>query len=360
MSRPGRSGTLPAVGIAKRGVGKGLRSTSQKLRSVTVVVTLALLTACCTLEPVTPQAPLSPELERALAYPQLTPLLATEFSHTDIRRSGAAGGNTRLSANVAPQGEAAYYAVLLGLAESNSDHLYAAIDALEFGLSLQTSDGGFRGQGSAEVFRFLVFGQAALSILQHSRYRHGFSTQIDSVMDDLLVSVRTISELLDGESGTDNSNIQAAAAFLFYAYGDSYDDSALRQAAEDSLGFVIEHQDPSGYYLEHGGWDSSYQMVNVFTLFFLYLISGNEADRQATILQSLEAGWQWMSPRIDRTTGRIDDAGNTRTANDPADSSEGKGSNYFDASLGLVYLFALEFAGAEGAADAAVAYLMSS
>lgn len=229
----------------------------------------------------TPQAPLSPELERALAYPQLTPLLATEFSHTDIRRSGAAGGNTRLSANVAPQGEAAYYAVLLGLAESNSDHLYAAIDA------------------SAQPLPPRVFDRDRLSYGRPAGFRPYY----------------------------------------------------LR-AARRRIG-NRQFQYP-------GGWDSSYQMVNVFTLFFLYLISGNEADRQATILQSLEAGWQWMSPRIDRTSGTIDDAGNTRTANDPAHSPEGKGIKYFDASLGLVYLFALELAGAQGAADAVVDCLMSS
>lgn len=100
-------------------------------------------------------------------------------------------------------------------------------------------------------------------------------------------------------------------AVAYYSLGKYLNDSEAMELGITFAKLAIAQQHPDGYYIEGGGWDSSYQAValeNGFRL--LTLLKPDEPYRQS-LYNSLACGTSWEASRI-QDSGEITTKGNAR------------------------------------------------
>ena len=310
---------------------------------VGVVVVLLIATLGCVWQG-RPKAEGKALLSEALGLGAVEKVTRLRFDGSLISPNGAVGENKEKWANVTIQGEAAYYGTITAIRESREELASRSLRAIEFALAHQLANGTFEKSEPKDNLRFAVFGLAALSFLQNSGFAEQLSDRIGNAITKLHSTATWIKDNAPFDASTRNSNIKAALAFVLLKTGHHNKDKALVESGENYLQQVLASQDASGYYVEYdvngnAGWDSSYQMVTAYLLYFTYLSNVSPAH-SATIKKSLQSSFNWEKARIN-PNGRIEDKGNRRTTNEPSLSPEGKGINYIEAALSLAYLHSL-------------------
>ena len=100
-------------------------------------------------------------------------------------------------------------------------------------------------------------------------------------------------------------------AVAYYSLGKYLNDQQAVALGLEFAELALAQQHANGYFLEKGGWDSSYQAValeNGFTL--LSILAPNENFKQI-LYQRLACGTDWLASRI-LSSGEISTEGNTR------------------------------------------------
>lgn len=123
-------------------------------------------------------------------------------------------------------------------------------------------------------------------------------------------------------------------ASAFTANGNAVKDLDAQKISREFTSLAMTNQDPSGYWLEHGGYDSGYQGVAIMQLCRI-IFQERDATHRDKLIASLKKGVEWLAAKIG-PDGRIDDTGNTRTGNNPATAPEGKIINYPEVAVGLI------------------------
>jgi len=305
--------------------------------------------------PTTPSPEMSPtsDIEAALSLAGIDSLVNDQVNvYGDISPEGLAGPNRSGWRSVAYQADGAYYAALMAIHTGDPHLADKALRCVEVGLAHQGDDRMFD-HSVRDTLRFVILASAALSFLSQSQFGPPLAGRIDLALSrlvptaDLLLEATRDPERL--QEARETANIVVGLAFVLTYLGDRFERDDLRSAGLALVHDVINNlQAEEGYYLEKNGWDTGYQMVGMRGLYFLYESVDLEEPVRADVLASLRAAYAWEASRID-ATGRIDDAGNTRTANDESDSPEGKGINYGQAALTFAFLSSLGegFEGAE-------------
>jgi len=305
--------------------------------------------------PTTPSPEMSPtsDIEAALSLAGIDSLVNDQVDvYGDISPEGLAGPNRSGWRSVAYQADGAYYAALMAIHTGDPHLADKALRCVEVGLAHQGDDGMFD-HSVRDTLRFAILASAALSFLSQSQFGPPLAGRIDLALSrlvptaDLLLEATRDPERL--QEARETANIVVGLAFVLTYLGDRFERDDLRSAGLALVHDVINNlQAEEGYYLEKNGWDTGYQMVGMRGLYFLYESVDLEEPVRADVLASLRTAYAWEASRID-ATGRIDDAGNTRTANDESDSPEGKGINYGQAALTFAFLSSLGegFEGAE-------------
>lgn len=296
------------------------------------------------------------EANRILSDTLAQTILGSMFSpQRDLAENGAVGANQQGYVNIRPQAEGAYLALALGVARADRALIERGVRALEFGLPYQKSDGSFEGSSEQDVARFGVYGTRSYNLLANSMYAKSFAGRLDTIFEALLRTDQALLDLLPSHPEIyENTNQVAMLAYAFVVGGQQADDATLRARGEELLRWVLSVQQANGVFPEMGGHDSHYQAVSMMALAHIYLYSDSK-DHQRTIRPALEAALEWEKARIS-SSGRIDDTGNTRTANDPANSPEGKQIDPREVALSLVYMSYLgpEFSQARELSEAIV------
>jgi len=297
-------------------------------------------------------------LERALRLPAVDRVASIKFDPSLIDSEGAVGPNQLEWTNPRLQGEGAYWGSIVAIKERDGELADRALRAVELALEHQLPDGSFEGGSPDDDLKFTGQALAALTLLQNSPWSGQLANRMDGVLASLHQTALWVEEqaelLVDPE--TEYTNVKAALAFILLKVGHHNSDTGLVETGEEYLSQVFNNQDPSGYFLEKDGWDTSYQMVTCRLLYFIYLSDFCSSQLRATIASSLQLAFEWEKQRIDPDTGRVDDTGNTRTANEVENSPEGKLINYFEVAMALAYLYSLGFEGAGKLAEAVSIY----
>ncbi len=282
------------------------------------------------------------------------------FKSSYIDSNGAVGTNQVSWSNLAIQVEAAYLGSIVAIRNNDYDLANRCLKTVEFALSHQNNNGTFTGSSAKDKARFIVLSCAALTFLEKSMWTDKFVDRINYVVSKFHKIALWVKDHSASEPAIHNTNIKAAVALVLLKVGFKVDNDELFKEGESYLKQVFVNQDNCGFYLEEGGWDSSYQMVTCFLLYSIYIAVFFEVERQTQIIKSLELAYEWEKQRIDKNSGKIDGTGNTRTANEIAKSPESKSINYFEATLSLAYLYSLGFEQADIYADSVARYLVEN
>ncbi len=278
------------------------------------------------------------EAEQIMKDPLVIPLLSSLFdAQSDINASGAVGANQRgRFESVRWQGEGAYYAIALAVANLDRDLFKKGVLALELGLSRQNDEGAFQDDSKQATFRFAVFGLRACRLALQSPYATASSKRLDSIQAGL---ARTGSYLLsilpEHREIYESANQVAWLGYTFITLGQLNSNKAMVSQGEALIEEVLHKQRRDGAFLEKGGHDSHYQSATLMALATLILHSESSSQR-TQVLDAIADGVDWLESRISQT-GRVGDEGNTRTAHDPANSSENKQIDPREVALALLY-----------------------
>jgi hypothetical protein len=115
--------------------------------------------------------------------------------------------------------------------------------------------------------------------------------------------------LFDGDRNAPNRLLFDARAFL--ACGTIAEDASLRAAASQFVAEFVRSATSDGWFLEGGGWDTSYQAVSLdIGMDVVSLLPSGSA--RSELEASLGRGAAWLAARV-LPDGRVDSQGNRRT-----------------------------------------------
>lgn len=226
--------------------------------------------------------------------------------------------------NVAPQRHV-WQIGMRGMVEGNPYWSMMAKKTIEYALQHQEGDGGFQDSNWIHVMGFLE----ALG-----RYLRVFEGSLDIPQSRLHGAREYVIEnaLISHVSG--KANIIAATAVMHLMWEPMHISHV--GLSKVWLLELLVRQHPDGYFLEKGGWDSSYQAVTLLRL-MLYYMYNPYPNLTLEIHEALERGWTWEQSRI-KNTGEVDTTGNTRVY--PGGEQYGgqeKVVDYPMVILGLIY-----------------------
>ena len=143
-------------------------------------------------------------------------------------------------------------------------------------------------------------------------------------------------------AGANTPNRLLFAAVAYYLGGVYLNSGTYKATGENLASTAVAMQHVDGYFLEKGGYDSSYQAVNLFNLCFLYLNS-TDASLRSQLKTIIGTSADWLITRIGTTgenAGEVSTVGNTRTGPTAAEyilTGHYKAVNYGEVSLALFY-----------------------
>lgn len=134
---------------------------------------------------------------------------------------------------------------------------------------------------------------------------------LQSNIESLLSNLKSNLELIQ-EYDRASPNRLFFDALAFYTLGEYLDDN---DAQETGLGLASHamslREQTAGYFIEAGGWDSSYNGVALKLGFELYTLLGIEAELHNLLNDGLSCSADWQSSRV-LESGEISTEGNTR------------------------------------------------
>lgn len=265
--------------------------------------------------------------------------------------NGAMGPNKTTPKTVRYQTDALWL-MRHGLARGSMDLVNAASSAFAWGFDTQNGAGYFENamgpNGTAipatdaieaDTFFIAAFANAYKLVLGQPELGNlatSYATLNTALSASLAWMEANNAHIYSQATQTPNRLMFAAVAFVL---GGGIISNSTYQArgvnfATTALG--MRHTD--GYFIEKGGYDSSYQGVIIMLMSFLWM-HATDATVRSTLKTAIETAVNWELTRID-ADGQILTAGNSRTGPDGEVSpltGKVKWPNYSEVSLGLFY-----------------------
>ncbi len=185
-----------------------------------------------------------------------------------------------------------------------------------------------------------------------------YKTQLSALIPKFSTAMNWLSTQASALSTADSKapNRLCLDAISFELGGQILGNSSLVQTGVNFVNQALALQSPNGYYMENGGWDSSYNGTSMLAIETLLTYSTNAAQ-VAQLKTSLASAASWEESRI-LATGQVLTTGNTRTAGQENNPSGGiKVVNYGEVAASLLYAGTiLNSSAATSAGDAVAGY----
>jgi hypothetical protein len=241
--------------------------------------------------------------------------------------NGALGLNRKGYVGVFNQRHASEF-IIRGSSNQQSKDIENGIKTIEYAFSYQNPDGSFpdfqpkstpRGVASSVAFFLQDLGHTLLLSQQSLWFQNSPANQIPRKRLQLIMSKAEISLswLLQNQSNLYQSDRKAANrlfidASAFYLMGKALRSTPARQAGLDFLNRALSMQTENGYFLENGGYDSSYNSVSLQIAQQIFSQFAEEPSAMRSRLWSaIDQSMQWQLSRI-LPSGQVSTIGNTR------------------------------------------------
>ena len=214
----------------------------------------------------------------------------------------------------------------------NTSTLEMLVKSIEYSFQYQLSNGDFQviipagtnypppSEGdlaSGNAFFMSSLGSALLALQESSFYNNPSNSSYKNRIEILRPKIQSALNFLV----TKNSLLQdydASApnrllfdALAFYSIGKWLDDNNGKNVGLNFVKIALTKRTDKGYFIEKGGWDSSYQGVGLSIGFkLLSIFDANETLKQP-LWDCLSCGTNWLKSRI-LASGEISTQGNTR------------------------------------------------
>lgn len=245
-----------------------------------------------------------------------------------------------------------------GIVTKSSAIMDKSIKAMEYSFAHQLPAGDFvvtiprelthlgspkAGDLASGVAFFASSAGSALMAMNESTWFHEqaeFKTRIENLRPSitrLLDFLKSSEDVLQhADKGAPNRLLFDAVAF--YSLGTYLNDSDARNIGLKFAKAALASQHKQGYYIEGGGWDSSYQAVSLENGFNLLMLLPRDEPFRQTLYSSLICGARWEMSRVE-DSGKISTTGNTRVY-DGGEKFLGKEKAMAYKSAALSFLYA--------------------
>jgi hypothetical protein len=275
-------------------------------------------------------------------------LLHARTSSNNIAPDGAVGRNIKSFSDVAAQRDAGYL-IMRGIVEKNIALIDSGMRALEYPFTRQNAAGYFEnGLGvapqkavEADAFFLQAFGRSYL-ILRDSEFWPEFGSRLERLKPNVLRAMSWLSgqsrELLREDRNATNRLWFDAIAFTLN--GMILGDSRVTDIGRQFIGEGLRRQQPDGSFVEHGGFDTSYQAVSIVSIEVL-LVYASDPQMANRLNECLMRALVWEKARV-RPDGSVEIAGNTRTGlGQEMFLGRPKDVNYAEVAWALFYAVAI-------------------
>jgi hypothetical protein len=214
----------------------------------------------------------------------------------------------------------------------NTTALEKVIKSIEYSFQYQLANGDFQlvippntnyptpSEGdlaSGNAFFLSSLGLALLALEESAYYNSTPNISFKNRIEILRPKIQTALNYLTTKNSVlqvydkDAPNRLFFDAVAFYSLGKWLNDTSGRVIGLNFAQLGISKKSPKGYFLENGGWDSSYEGVGLSVGFkFLSILNSNETIKQP-LWDCLSCGTNWLKSRI-LPSGEISTQGNTR------------------------------------------------
>jgi hypothetical protein len=215
--------------------------------------------------------------------------------------------------------------------DSNDSAAFEAlVKAIEYSFQHQSANGDFEiavppnsksptavDRASTNAFFLSSLGVSLLALQENSFYNHpqniGFKHRIESLRPKIETSLNWLisNEKLLEKYDSNTPNRLFFDAIAFYSLGKWLNNAKAKNIGVNFAQLAISKKSDKGYFLENGGWDSSYQGVSLANGFKLLSILDSDEKIKQPLWDSLSCAANWQLSRIS-STGEISTEGNTR------------------------------------------------
>lgn len=251
--------------------------------------------------------------------------------------NGAVGHNVPNYLHAAEQRHAIWF-VQRGILNTSTDDMLKAVNAMGYGFAHQTISGNFSntlGKSAAEMSEADAFFVQGFARTYVDLRGAGYADRLDKYASEL---TRALSWLVQNKANLVALAGDAPNRLLFDAIalrvgGRLVGHSMAMSEGWDLVSRAMQTQNFNGYFVEKGGWDSSYNAVSCLNLGWL-ILDEPDAFAKNTMLAAYKKAVEWEATRI-KPTGEVDATGNTRTGLGQETTLWGddKGINYAEVAL---------------------------
>lgn len=246
-------------------------------------------------------------------------VLGSRGAPDGIASTGAISRNTLAFSDVAAQRDA-LWALRYAVRNEDDAAVSKTLLAVEYAFSHQNGAGFFENDLgltpvealAADVFFMAAYGQFH-HLVSRTRYWSNVSRTLTAKRSNVRAAMHWLAansdELLRQDRDTPNRLLFDALAFILN--GQILDDPSLVDIGHMFLQKAVVMQHAEGYFLEKGGFDSSYQAVSLLNLAAITQYARDSGIAQEASTAS-SAGVSWLLTRI-RKNGSVSRKGNTRT-----------------------------------------------
>lgn len=216
----------------------------------------------------------------------------------------------------------------------SSTYLDYAIRTMEYAFNYQLDDGNFElivpedlekkdvDATDADKASGVAFFMAALGLalmdFESSPWYHlpengQYKSRVEALRPKIEISALWLKDNKDILLGVDSDapNRLFFDALAFYALGKWLDIQTLKDTGLEFCQLAIASKHQAGYFIEGGGWDSSYQGVALSKGFALYSIMDDTEPLKISLWQCLYCAADWQRSRVCEN-GKISTKDNTR------------------------------------------------
>lgn len=262
------------------------------------------------------------------AFERSTLLAESFYKNTDallqqVEASGAMGVNRGWEAGTRKGGEwfieeqrFADSIIGAGVNRNRMDLISAGLRAIEWGFAQQAMDGSFPCRDNYLGASYFVAATAhSLWLLESTGYARSFGGRIGALRSPLERAARWLADPRNAQAAADAQDAHASRLLLTgYALagaGQLLGFAEFTEAGDASVSRAMQRQHGSGYFVERGGFDVSYQAEGLVYL-LRYYDHAASAHAQRQVAPALQRGLDWLVTRVN-ARGVVQVAGNTRT-----------------------------------------------
>jgi hypothetical protein len=271
-------------------------------------------------------------------------LHSVKGSMSMINDAGAVGRNKKRFSDVAAQRDALWL-IRRGLINEDHQAVNKGVQAFAYAFNHQAPDGNFKNAKGVDAktavgvdaFFLYSYTYAYLLLKDSEQFRQQFLAlsrhrgKMEKAVFWLKLNTK---ELYRQDRHTPNRLLFDAMAFFFAGKISSVEE--FSDAGQYFIAEALKAQRDDGVFLEKGGYDTSYQAVNILNLCHL-IFYVEQPELRATLRHSLRKAVLWLDTKIDRA-GIVSAAGNTRTGlGQEVQSGKKKDINYPEVALSLYY-----------------------